>query len=75
MSQDEVEQFLRQNSPKRFTAKQMCKQFKLSQGTISLNARRLVKWGRIEVYQDQLNRCFYSIPLPTGHSHTKDLYK
>lgn len=73
MSQDDLEIFLRQNSPKSYTTKELAGKLSLSTGTINLNGRRLVKWNRIRVYKDKVGRCFYHIPLPTGHSRTKHI--
>lgn len=72
MAQDDVEQFLIKNPGKSFTAKELAQRFSLSTGTITMNARRMEKWGRIHIDKERkTGLCHYS--LPTGHSYTKHI--
>jgi len=72
MAQEDVELFLRENPGKSFTAKELAEKFSLSPGTITMNARRMEKWGRIHIDKERKTGvCHYS--LPTGHSRTKHL--
>ena len=59
MSQDEVEQFLKAHRPNFYSAVQMTELIPLSRGTITTNARCLLKWKLIEVRVEKGNKFFY----------------